>query len=70
MLIFQIHTIFEMLNLIIHPNPISTFQKELAMVVDTTHQLYYADVVDPTLRDLNQLETLSNKVVDIVTRSI
>jgi hypothetical protein len=40
------------------------------MVVDITHQLFYADVVDPTLRDLDQLETLSNKTMDVVARSI
>jgi hypothetical protein len=48
----------------------STFQREFVVVVDTTHQLYYADVVDPTLRDLDQLETLSSKAMDIITRNI
>jgi hypothetical protein len=59
-----------MLNLIVRLNPISTFQRELAMAIDITHQLYYADVVDPTLRDLDQLGTLNNKAMDVVTRSI
>ncbi len=36
------------------------------MVVDIAHQLYYANVVDPALKDPDQLETLSNKVMDMV----
>ncbi len=36
------------------------------MVVDIARQLYYSDVVDPTLRDLNQLETL--KAMDVVQK--
>jgi hypothetical protein len=36
------------------------------MVVDTAHQFYYVDVVDLVLRDLDQIETLNNKVMDVV----
>jgi hypothetical protein len=36
------------------------------VAIDTAHQLYYVDVVDPALKDPSQLETLSNKVMDLV----
>jgi len=36
------------------------------VIVDTTHQFYYVDVVDPTLRELDQFQTFSNKVMDVV----
>jgi hypothetical protein len=36
------------------------------VAVDIAHQLYYLDVVDPTLKDPNHLETLSNKAMDAV----
>ncbi len=36
------------------------------MAIDIAHQLYYVDVVDPTLKDSNQLETLSNKAMDVI----
>ncbi len=36
------------------------------MVIDIAHQLYYADVADPALRDSDQLETLSNKAMDAI----
>jgi hypothetical protein len=42
-------------------NLISIVQKELIAAINISHQLYYADVVDPILKDLDQLETLSNK---------
>jgi len=35
------------------------------VAIDITHQLYYADVMDPTLRDSDQLETLNNKAMDV-----
>jgi len=38
------------------------------MVVDTTHQLYYANVVDLVLKDPYQLETLNNKAMDAVRK--
>jgi hypothetical protein len=38
------------------------------VVVDTPHQFYYVDVVDLALRDLNQLETLNNKAMDMVDK--
>jgi hypothetical protein len=49
-------------------NPLSTFKTELFATIDTTHQFYYANVVDPTLKDLDQLETLNNKAVDVVDK--
>jgi hypothetical protein len=36
------------------------------VVINIAHQLYYADVVDPTLRDPDQQETLSNKAMDAI----
>jgi hypothetical protein len=36
------------------------------MEIDIAHQLYYANVTNLALRDLNQLETLSNKTMDMV----
>ncbi len=41
-------------------------QRELDVVVDTGHQLYYLDVVNQTMKDLDELETLNNKAMDVV----
>jgi hypothetical protein len=49
-------------------NPISNVQKELVVAIDTTNQLYYSDVVNPTSKDPNQLETLSNRTMDAVRK--
>ncbi len=38
------------------------------MAIDIAHRLYYANIVDPTLRNTNQLETLSNKAMDVVRK--
>jgi hypothetical protein len=38
------------------------------MVVDTAHQLYYADVIDLALKDPDWLETLSKKAMDMICK--
>jgi hypothetical protein len=38
------------------------------VAIDIAHQLYYADVVDLTLRNLDQLETLNNKAMDVIRK--
>jgi hypothetical protein len=43
-------------------------KRELVMVVDIAHQFYYSDVVEPTLKDPNQLETLNNNAMDAVRK--
>jgi hypothetical protein len=34
-------------------NPILTMQRGLVVAINTAHQLYYLDVVNPTLKDLD-----------------
>lgn len=36
------------------------------MAIDIAHQLYYVDVVDLALKNLDQLETLNDKVMDTI----
>jgi hypothetical protein len=38
----------------------------MAIAVDTTHQMYFADVEDLVERDLDQLKILSNKAMEAV----
>jgi hypothetical protein len=38
------------------------------VAINIAHQLYYVDVVDLVLKNSNQLETLSNKAMDVVCK--
>ncbi len=43
-------------------------QKEIVIIVDITHCLYYVDVPDPTFRDLEMLVSLNNKAMESVKK--
>jgi hypothetical protein len=38
------------------------------MAIDTPHQMYFVDVLDPNQWDLDQLKSLSTKVIEVVCK--